>query len=288
VAGRIALENSRYPHHVYLSTDKAQLLVAVPGVDYSDGHTHGHGDTAISGAVMVLDATTGRVIAARRIGVPNHNANMPASRREIWTAASETAGAVLVLDPSSLDTIQRIDVGKTPAEVTFSADGLLAFVANTGSASVSVVDVASRQVVKTIGVGASPVGAWGSGQRLYVDNEQDATLSMIDAKMLANVRTNVLGFVPAMIAVAPDGTVWIADPNNARVVLYDREADRKVGEVATGAGAHGVTFGRDGRMAYITNQVADTVTVVDVATLRVMKELRVGSKPNGLVFRPAK
>lgn len=291
VTGRIQLENGRYPHHIYLSPDKSQLLVAVPGVDYSDGHSHGHGEgPTVSGAVMILDAATGSVVASRRIGVPNHNANMPSSRREVWTAATETAGKVLVLDPSSLATIASINVGRAPAEVTFSKDGRLAFVGNTGSASISVINVSSRNVVKTIGVGASPVGAWGTGDgdRLYVDNEQDATLSLLDSAALEHVRTNPLGFVPAMIATAPDGSVWIADPFNARIVIYDRDATRKLGEVPAAPGAHGVTFGRDGLLAYVTNQDADTVTIVDTRTLRPVKELRVGSKPNGLVFRPAK
>ena len=51
-------------------------------------------------------------------------------------------------------------LSRLPAEVTFSPDGAAAFVANGGSASVSVIDAGTLTVTETIAVGETPVGAW--------------------------------------------------------------------------------------------------------------------------------
>src|SRR5688572_16990466 len=80
--GTIGLGNVRYPHHIYLSADKKQLAVAVPGHDLSGGHSTGgsggaghgteHGTATVGGAVLVLDAATGALVKARRLDAPNH------------------------------------------------------------------------------------------------------------------------------------------------------------------------------------------------------------------------
>lgn len=49
VAGRIELVDVDYPHHIYLSSDRTTLLVAVPGSDLSGGHGGGGGHGAAGG-----------------------------------------------------------------------------------------------------------------------------------------------------------------------------------------------------------------------------------------------
>ena len=57
------------------------------------------------------------------------------------------------------------------------------------------------------------------------------------------------------------------------------------GEVATDTGAHAVAFTGDGAKAYVSNQLAGTVSVIDVAKREVIGAVTVGDKPNGLVWR---
>ena len=76
-----------------------------------------------------------------------------------------------------------IVVGKEPAEVTFSTDGTVAFVANGMSNSVTAINPTSKAILATIPVGKNPVGAWtGADDRMYVDNEDGQTVSIVDVK----------------------------------------------------------------------------------------------------------
>jgi YVTN family beta-propeller protein len=121
---------------------------------------------------------------------------------------------------------------------------------------------------------------------MYVDNEAGKSISAIDVGTLSVVRTYALGFTPGFAATAPGGELWVSDDDNGRVVFYRTDSDVKLGELATGAGAHAIAFSADGSRAYVTNQRADTVSVVDVSARAVLATIPVGSKPNGVIFRP--
>lgn len=286
VRGTIELLEVEYPHHIYLSADRGTLLVAVPGSDLSAGHGGGGGHGgAPAGAVLALEATTGALRVARRLPSPNHNAVFAPDGR-VWTSQISSPGKVLILDPTDLETSTEVMVDDGPAEVTFARSGAHGFVANTDSDSVTILDAATGAVVETLPVGDAPVGAWpGTDGRMYVDNEAGKSISVIDPSTRSIVGTFALGFTPALAAIAPGGELWVTDTDSGRLVFFDAATGTKRGELATGGGAHAITFTADGAKAYVSNQAADTVTAIDVATKRVVKTISVGAKPNGLVFR---
>jgi len=318
VLGTIALQNVKFPHHIYLSPDRARLAVAVPGHDLSGGHSgtpagempaqHGsaHGASALApaamdmpehggsasesggGAVLVLDARTGATIASRRLDAPNHNAVFSPDGKEIWTAQLVDAGTVLVLDAQTLETTKTIPVGRVPAEVTFSPDGTYAFVANGTSNDVSVVDAATKAVVKTLPMDREPVGAWpGADGMMYVDCEVGKTIKAIDPKSLTVVRTYALGFTPGYAAVPAARTeeLWLTDTDAGKIVFNKTSTDAKTAELSTAPGAHALAFSADGKTAYVTNQLSGSISIVDAATKAVRATIPVGKKPNGVVFR---
>lgn len=284
LAGTIRLMDAMYPHHLYLSADRAKLALAIPGMDLTGGHAGAM--HAAMGAVLVTDATTGRTLKARTLDAMNHNANFAPTSGEVWTSQMTAPGAVLVLDSTSLETLQTIPVGDRPAEVTFSSDGKYAFVANGASSTVTVIDAATKMVVKTIAVGENPVGAWqGSNGIAYVDNEKAMTISAIDTKTLEVKTTYNLGFMPGMVALAPDASLWVTDADNGKLVVNMTDMDMRLADVATGTGAHAIAFSGDGKTGYVSNQMANTVSVIDVMGRAVLKTITVGAKPNGMVWR---
>ncbi len=142
-----------------------------------------------------------------------------------------TGGKVLVLDAMTLKTKSTIDVGDMPAEVTFTKDGKLAFVANGMSNNVSVIDVATKKVTKTIAVDADPVGAWpGDDGKMYVDCESAKTVKALDPASLSVIRSYNLGFTPGMARTTPAGdALWITDGDNGKVVRDMTTMDMKMG-----------------------------------------------------------
>lgn len=288
----LKLPNGSFPHHAYLSPDGQTLAVSLPGMDFSGGHGGGgHGGMTMPGRFALIDTRTGQVKTLKNTPAMHHNANFSPDGREIWAAAMETKGRVLVYDAATLTLLKEIPVGAQPAEVTFSADGKRAFVANGASGSVTVIDRLSKMVAGTVPVGANPVGAWpGSDNRLYVDNEESETVSVIQAETLKVEQTLPLGFMPGMATLHPNQReLWVSDAENGKVVIFTRSqpgsALARAREIVTGAGAHAIAFSKDGQTAFVTNQGAGTVSVIDAASGSKRQDLKVGAKPNGLAIR---
>ena len=103
--------------------------------------------------------------------------------------------------------------------------------------------------------------------------------------LLAGVPRRAVDLRPGMVATVGPSELWITNSDDGKVVFNTTTLDKKTGEVATGAGAHGLVLSADGKTAYVTNQGADTVSVLDTAARMVKATLAVGKKPNGLVFR---
>lgn len=195
-------------------------------------------------------------------------------------------GMVLVLDANSLATLKEIEVGDMPAEVTFSPEGTQAHVANGISGTVSIINPSTKRIIKTIEVGEDPViPSQGSNGHTYVDNEDSKTVSVIDRNHLHVDFTYNLGLTPGMAKLGPDGHLWVTDADHGKVILFDPDRDDRQHEIRVGDGAHAIAFSDSGRTACITNQHANTVSVIDVEERRVKRTILVGNKPNGLVFR---
>src|SRR3989442_9346749 len=82
-----------------------------------------------------------------------------------------------------------------------------AYIANSNSNTVSVIDVATNIVVATVPVGHGPSGVAANvpGTRVYVLNELDNTVSVIDAGTRAVIATVAVGPVDGDAAVLAGG-----------------------------------------------------------------------------------
>jgi YVTN family beta-propeller protein len=276
----------QYPHHVYLNPAKNQIAIAAPGIDLSGGHgVVTHGGTA---KVVIIDAVKGVNIKLISVPLMNHNAIYSPDGTEIWTSQIDEKGTVLVFDANTYNLKSTISVGKEPAEVTFSSDGSLVFVANGMDNSISVINPVTKTIIATIPVGKNPVGAWmGSDNRMYVDNEDGQTVSIIDVKTLKVVETVTLGFMPGYAAFNGEmKELWVTDPMAGKVHWWKQDSNGKFvkgGALLTANGAHAIAF--KSMTAYITNQEAASVSVIDVMKHEKIKDIKVGEKPNGIVIK---
>ncbi|WP_138485342.1 YncE family protein [Dyadobacter bucti] len=280
-----------WPHHVYhlQSLGEHRLTIAVPGMDLSGGHAGGM--AGMKGKVIVMDAVKGTVVKNLEVPVMNHNAVYSADGKEIWTSQMDMEGKVLVYDAATYTLKNTISVGMEPAEVTFSPDGSKVYVANSGDDNVSVINPSSKAIIATIAVGDNPVAAWiGYDGKMYVDNEEGQSISVIDVATDKVIQTITLGFMPGSAAhLAKKEELWVTDPDNGKVHYWKWDGAMKEwmhgGVFGTAAGAHAVGFTADGNTAYVTNQMAQSVSVINTLSHTKIKDIAVGKKPNGIVLK---
>jgi YVTN family beta-propeller protein len=126
---------------------------------------------------------------------------------------SPSAGAVVALDPSSGEQVDRVGVGVDPAAL--AADAGAVWVANRADGTVSRIDPRGLVVTDTIQVGRSPDSIAAGAGGIWVSNGADGTLMRIDPANDRVVKTVSLANPPEGIAVA-NGGVYVAVRSSGR------------------------------------------------------------------------
>src|SRR5690606_32698253 len=141
--------------------------------------------------------------------------------------------------------------------------------------TLTVIDVPGARVLRTISLGhfRRPHGlAWLTGNRIAVTAENNQALLVVDVDaghVLTSVRTGQ--DVSHMVVVAPrHQRAFVANIGAGSGTVIDLKAMRRVADIATGAGAEGIDISPDQKEVWVTNREADSVSVIDPATLKVV------------------
>jgi YVTN family beta-propeller protein len=289
VSATINLNGASFPHHIYINPSKTKLAVAITSTDLSGSHV-GHNVSSFGLKIQIIDVVTGNIDKEISLEKMPHNAIFNKNGNELWIGQMDTTQSqILVYETSDWELQKIIKVGKGLSEITFSEDGRLAFACNTIEGTVAIIDPISKQLKKTISVGKGPVGAWSaSNGKMYVDNEVSQTISEISLADTNITATINLGFKPGYVSFnKKQNELWVSDATNGKVAYYSLigEVWTLTGKIVTGTDAHAIAFNSEGTKAFVTNQGAGTVTVLDVDSHTVQKTIKVGEKPNGIVLR---
>ncbi len=172
--------------------------------------------------------------------------------------APSATGPVLLIGNKGEDTVSFVDLetgkelgrsptGKMPHEIVISPDGKQAAVVAYGDKTIDLFDVATRTRLKTIDLSPNegPHGiAWLKNGRIVATTERSQSIAVVDP---------VAGKVISSIKTDQPGT-------------------------------HMVAVTADGTTAYASNIPAGTVTVVDLAGGKKLRDITVGGRPEGIAL----
>jgi YVTN family beta-propeller protein len=177
-----------------------------------------------------------------------------------------------------------------PHTLKLGPDGLI-YITCENSAVVAVIDRATNKVVDAIDSGSTNghrLIISSDGARLYTENEEDATVSVVDLparKLIGKIKT------PrplAGIAIsADDRTVVAVDDAEPKLILIDTAEGRVRDEVVL-AGvpkpAQIARYAPDNSLLAVTSLNSDTVSLVD-PSFAAQTAIKVGSQPMDMAFR---
>jgi YVTN family beta-propeller protein len=149
----------------------------------------------------------------------------------VTAGAKAMPGRLMAVDPYTGATIKEMEVGQMPRSVSVTPDGLRAYVANSESASISVVDLQQMETIGFITVGVSPTDTaiTPDGKLLLVANQGSDTVSVIDTSAQKVSAVIEVGKEPTMLAVASDGkTCYVTNREDHNVSTIDLETMQQV------------------------------------------------------------
>ena len=188
--------------------------------------------------------------------MPNYElkARIPAAKTPshvVFSADSRTAYVTLqdshelmAIDMLTHKEAWRMKIGKLPAGLWISPQGLI-FVGIMSSEFVQVIDPAKRQVVNEIktGRGAHNVFALGDGTHILVSNRVEGTITQVNYKTMAVVRSIKVGNGIDDLEVSADGKeVWGTVRFESRVAVIDMTGAKPIHYIPVGRSPHGIYF----------------------------------------------
>lgn len=273
----------KHPHEAVLSRDEKLLYVTNNGILWMTDP--GEGGNTIS----IVDVTARKVVGSIDLGEYHrpHGIDLDPKTGNLVVTIENPSGLLLV-DPVKRRVLKRFDVqGKAPHMVLFSPDGKQAFVSNTGSGTLAIVDL-TTSAVKVIPSGASPQGTAFSPDRktLYLTNLDANSVSIFDVAKGTLTGSIATGKGPCRIAVTADGKTLVYALQNAQSVGFaDAASGQEAKQVPLGGKLVSLTLSRDGRVAYSSAQEQDKIFVVSIADRKVTKVLQTpkGSGPDPVI-----
>lgn len=151
---------------------------------------------------------------------------------------------LLAIDISSAKETWRMPIGKTPAGIWLSPQGLI-FVGIMSADYVEVIDPVKRAVVKRIvtGKGAHNVFPMGNGSKILVSNRVDGTITPVDYKTLVADKPIKVGSGVDCMDISEDGKeVWATVRFEGRVAVIDMTGQKPVHYIPVGRSPHGIYF----------------------------------------------
>lgn len=192
--------------------------------------------------------------------------------------------------------VARITVGSGPRGLSIVPGEHYMLVSNSGSNTVSVVDLESRTELSQIAVGRDPrhMAITNDGKYAYVCIWGSSYISKLDLSGLAEgnpgsvreVGRIVLGqdVFPYSLNIDRSGArAFVACNGVAAVPVIDLSSDtvEKMVEVES-SGGRAVAFTPDNEFALVTIERTDSVAVIDMRDLEVTRYIPVGPSPRGI------
>lgn len=111
-----------------------------------------------------------------------------------------------------------------------------------------------------------------------------------DRRVAASAQANPSGPTNSSpIAVTPDDQfVWVVNPDTDSVSILEvgNDVNKKVGEIKVGDEPNSIAISPNGNAAYVANTVNGSVSVIDTASRRIVRNIFVGTEPYALALTP--
>ena len=291
------LPTGNAPHEVDVSPNGRYALVGNYGTREEPGSS-----------LTVIDVQAAKVVKTIELGNYSRPHGIVWFDNDTALVTVEENRALIRVDIETGKVDQEID---TDAEVShmvaIARDHGLAFVANIGSGSVTVIDLAlgTRLANVPTGEGAEGIAVTPNGRQVWVTNRAEDTISVLNASGRTVIARIEAGAFPIRAEATADGRfVLVTNAKGNDLSVFSTKEMKEVGRLSFTA----VSKGDDGRLfsdrfgdssvpigieivdsesrAYVAHANADDISIVDLKEWKVVGTLSAGKEPDGMGYSP--
>ena len=271
----------------------------------------------VAGAVPLASANT--VVATINVGINPAGIAITPDNRFAYVANNNNYGivggdtvSVLNLTKNTLETTIQCGCFHEPYTITINGAGTKAYVTNSNASTISIIDVATNKVTKSVDGFDGPSGfvITPDGKTAYVNNYSGPggvksgngkTVNVFDMQSETIVGPPIeVGLAPAAVAISPNGefvytiNYTTGDPGTGTISKIQTKTNTVVGSPIGGlSGPFAIALTPNGQFAYVTNfgsnnfsPIGTTVSVVDLDRSSITATISLAIQPSGIAITP--
>ncbi|CAG9164110.1 YVTN family beta-propeller repeat protein [Cupriavidus pampae] len=262
------------PHHLIATPDDKSLIVA----------------NAVGNDLVFVDPVTGKVQQrVPNIDDPYQIGFSPDQKWFVATGNRLDRVDVYRWDGHALKIAKQFPLGRTPSHIAFTADSKIAFITLQDSNQIAAIDLTTMTVMWVMEAGSAPAGVWVTPDQKYL------LVGMTGADYVAVIDWHTRTVVKQIQtgkgahnfrAVGDRRHLFLTNRVSGTISIIDQQTLSKVGDI-TGLppGPDDMELTADGKTLWVSCRWSRSVALVDVATRKVVKTIRVGKSPHGIYFR---
>lgn len=201
---------------------------------------------------------------------------------------TELDKSVSIVDPKTLKVVGSIPTGQEQSHtLALSPDGKLAFTANVGPGTVSVLDVPGRKLLGVVPVSANTqrISVSRDGRYAFTSDQVKPELVVIDAASRKVVKRIAIPGPGYGTAATMDGKyLLVAMRNQEKIAVIDLAKMEVTGSIAAPREVYEIVLDPRGGRAWASSAGTNQVVAIDLNAMKVTAHLPAGDYPDGLAF----
>ena len=282
-----------------------KVVGTINGIEVSHGAaaapdgSHYYISNEAESTLDVVDPKTLKV--TRNIPLSGHPNNIAVSKdgRRVYVSIAVAPGAVDVIDTASLEKVKSIPVKGAVHNTYVTPDGKYAVAGSIPSKTITVIDGQTETPVwsLTMDLGIRPMAFYtnpdGSTKWIFVQLTGFNGFAVVDFathKEINRIKLPELppGKAPFLVggneshgmAITSDGKTLIVNSRlNTAIYSYSLPDLKLLGNTDVGLSPDWVTLTPDGKKAYVANAGSNSVSVVDIKSMKELTRIPVGQVP---------
>lgn len=266
------------------------------GITFSKDYSRLYICASDSDTVQVMDPNTGEILHELPSGEDPEQFVLHPDDRHLYIANEDDA-ITTVVDTQTRRVVAQIDVGIEPEGMAVSPDGKIAITTSETTNMAHWIDTETQELFANTLVDSRPRHAEfiKDGAEMWVSSEIGGTITVFDVNdqsEKAKIDFEVQGVHPDRVQpvgfefTQGDTHAFVALGPSNHLAVVNAETYEVEDYILVGRRVWHMDFNEDRSLLFTTNGVSGDVTVVDVASRKAIKTIKVGRFPWGAAFRP--
>ncbi len=266
------LATGKQPHHLYMTPDEKSVIVA----------------NALSDTLTFIDPRTAQVQRTIRGILDPYHLRFSPDMKWLVTAANRLNHVDIYRWDGNTPTLsKRIATGKTPSHLWIDSKSTTVYATMQDSDELVAIDLQSQTIKWRVRTGAMPADVFGTADdgRLLVALTGGDSVEVYDVTGKEAVRTKTIKTglgAHAFRALGDQRHVLVSNRVGNSISKLDLQTLSLVTTFPVPGGPDCMEVTKDGKLLYVTSRWIRKVSVIDLASGKLVRQVNVGKSPHGV------